>query len=159
MSEARTVSDPAGNAKLSKGSQGGRRLRARDDAAAAAILAVAAGVRQPVRPPRRWRYAGSGVSRHHVKLNPRRWAAARRTVLERDGYRCVECGRAGRFEADHITPLQRGPGQDPYDLNGLQTLCRSCHIKKTFIRKPKEADPGGSRLEGSGGGIVGLMIH
>ena len=47
MAEARTVSDPAGNAKLSKGSQGGRRLRARDDAAAAAILAVAAGVRQP----------------------------------------------------------------------------------------------------------------
>ena len=36
MSEARTVSDPAGNAKLSKGSQGGRRGRARDDAAAAA---------------------------------------------------------------------------------------------------------------------------
>ena len=59
MAEARTVSDPAGNAKLSKGSQGGRRLRARDDAAAAAILAVAAGTRQPARPPRRWRYAGA----------------------------------------------------------------------------------------------------
>ena len=58
MAEARTVSDPAGNAKLSKGSQGGRRLRARDDAAAAAILAVAAGVRQPAMPSRRWRYHG-----------------------------------------------------------------------------------------------------
>ena len=58
MAEARTVSDPAGNAKLSKGSQGGRRARARDDAAAAAILAVAAGVRQPTEPPRRWRYRG-----------------------------------------------------------------------------------------------------
>ena len=57
MAEARTVSDPAGNAKLSKGSQGGRRLRARDDAAAAAVLAVAAGVRQPTRP--RWRYRGA----------------------------------------------------------------------------------------------------
>ena len=58
MAEAHTVSDPAGNAKLSKGSQGGRRVRARDDAAAAAILAVAAGVRHPVgaRPP--WRYRG-----------------------------------------------------------------------------------------------------
>ena len=51
MSEARTVGDPAGNAKLSKGSQGGRRVRARDDAAAAAILAVAAGVRAPTAPP------------------------------------------------------------------------------------------------------------
>ena len=58
MAEARTVSDPAGNAKLSKGSQGGRRLRARDDAAAAAILAVAAGVRQPVEARPRWRYHG-----------------------------------------------------------------------------------------------------
>ena len=45
MAEARTISDPAGNAKLSKGSEGGRRLRAKDDAAAAAILAVSAGVR------------------------------------------------------------------------------------------------------------------
>ena len=58
MSEARTVSDPAGNHKLSKGSQGGRRVRARDDAAAAAILAVSAGVRSPVAPVRRWRYRG-----------------------------------------------------------------------------------------------------
>ena len=54
MAEARTVADPAGNAKLA---QGGRRLRARDDAAA--ILAVAAGTRNPGRPPRRWRYAGT----------------------------------------------------------------------------------------------------
>ncbi len=58
MSEARTVSDPAGNSKLSKGSQGGRRLRARDDAAAAAILAVSAGARRPAVPKRRWRYGG-----------------------------------------------------------------------------------------------------
>ena len=49
MSEARTVSDPAGNSKLSKGSQGGRRLRARDDAAAA-ILAVSAGVARSSEP-------------------------------------------------------------------------------------------------------------
>ena len=45
MAEARTVSDPAGNAKLSKGSEGGRRERARDDAVAAAILAVSVGQR------------------------------------------------------------------------------------------------------------------
>ena len=46
MSEARVVSDPAGNSKLSKGSQGGRRQRARDDAAAAAILSVGEGERR-----------------------------------------------------------------------------------------------------------------
>lgn len=46
MGEAVTISDPAGNEKLSKGSEGGRRTRARDDAAAACILAVAEGSRR-----------------------------------------------------------------------------------------------------------------
>ena len=49
IGEARTLSDPAGNSKLAKGSEGGRRLRARDDAAAAAILAVGLAARQPKR--------------------------------------------------------------------------------------------------------------
>ncbi len=62
LSEARVTSDPAGNAKLAKNAQGGRRLRARDDAAAAAILAVAEGFRRwhggsTARP--RWRYHGA----------------------------------------------------------------------------------------------------
>ena len=46
MGEARVLTDPAGNSKLAKGSEGGRRMRAKDDAAAAAILAVALGVRR-----------------------------------------------------------------------------------------------------------------
>ena len=57
MSEARTVGDPAGNEKLAKQTEGGRRLRARDDAAAAAILAVALGTRKPAQPSRRRRTA------------------------------------------------------------------------------------------------------
>ena len=58
MAEARVVMDPAGNAKLAKNSDGGRRARARDDAAAAAILAIAAGIRHPVEVRPRWRYRG-----------------------------------------------------------------------------------------------------
>ena len=71
------------------------------------------------------------MSRHHTRLNARRWAAVRRRVFERDGWRCVECGKVGRLGCDHISPMERKPGQDPYDINGLQTLCRSCHIEKT----------------------------
>ena len=41
MREAVVVTDPAGNAKLAKATEGGRRRRARDDAVAAAILAAA----------------------------------------------------------------------------------------------------------------------
>ena len=71
------------------------------------------------------------MSRHHTHLHARRWAAVRRAVLKRDGFGCVECGRAGKLEVDHIVPMQREPGQDVYDVNGLQTLCRSCHLAKT----------------------------
>ena len=46
MSEARLVGDVAGNWKLAKGSEGGRRSRAKDDIVAAAILAVAVGRRE-----------------------------------------------------------------------------------------------------------------
>ena len=56
MSEAVTISDPAGNAKLAKGGEGARRVRARDDVAAAAILAVALGRRRGA--TRRPRYRG-----------------------------------------------------------------------------------------------------
>ena len=45
MAQAVTVSDAAGNEKLSKQSEGGRNRRARDDVAAAAILAIAVGTR------------------------------------------------------------------------------------------------------------------
>ena len=46
FSEALTCSDPAGNAKLAKSGEGSKRGRAKDDAAAAAILAVAEGMRR-----------------------------------------------------------------------------------------------------------------
>ena len=48
MGEARLVGDIAGNWKLAKGSEGGRRSRAKDDVVAAAILAVAVGRRGSV---------------------------------------------------------------------------------------------------------------
>ena len=81
------------------------------------------------------------MSRHHLTFNARRWSIVRRAVFKRDGYRCVECGRAGRLECDHVTPLQREPGQDPFDLNGLQTLCRACHVEKTQQENRREATP------------------
>ncbi len=65
MAEARTVSDPAGNAKLAKKTEGGRRDAAKDDAAAAGVIAVAEGIRrsagkgEAVASPRRWRYRGA----------------------------------------------------------------------------------------------------
>ena len=68
-------------------------------------------------------------SRHYANLDQRRWRVLRRRIFARDGWRCVRCGRAGRLECDHVTPLHRGG--DAYDPANLQTLCRSCHVAKT----------------------------
>ena len=81
------------------------------------------------------------MSRHHTHLNARCWAVVRRAVFQRDSFRCCECGKAGRLEVDHITPLQREPGQDPYDASGLQILCRGCHIEKTRRENRRELSP------------------
>ena len=59
LSEAVTISDPSANSKLAKGSEGGRRTRARDDVAAAAILAVSLGVRRVHAGPARSFYRGT----------------------------------------------------------------------------------------------------
>ena len=68
------------------------------------------------------------MSRRHRKLNPRRWRRVRREAFERDKYRCTECGTAGRLEAHHEPPLR--DGADPYDVAGVRTLCRTCHIER-----------------------------
>ena len=105
------------------------------------------------------------MSRHHATINSRRWAVVRRAVFERDGCRCVTCGRAGRLECDHVTPVQREPGQDPFDVNGLQSLCRSCHIQKTVgenrrtLTPDELAENGGDKLVHGSGGISQLRAE
>ena len=68
------------------------------------------------------------MSRQHLRLNPRRWAVVRRAAFTRDGYRCRNCGLPGALEAHHEPPLRAGG--DPYDLDGIETLCRQCHIER-----------------------------
>lgn len=59
LREAVVLVDASANAKLAKGAEAGRRFRARDDAAAAAILAVATGQRLDLGAPT-FRYAWAG---------------------------------------------------------------------------------------------------
>lgn len=66
----------------------------------------------------------------HKRLNKRQWKQTRFIVFQRDGYRCVQCGKPGRLECDHIKPLWKQPDQNPYDPANCQTLCRFCHIRK-----------------------------
>lgn len=75
------------------------------------------------------------MSRNHRQLHRARWQAVRLEVLDRDGWRCRTCGKAGRLEVDHVIPLEEHPGQDPYDPAGLQTLCRRCHADKSAAER------------------------
>ena len=76
------------------------------------------------------------MSRLHKKLNRRQWEFARRAALDRDNWRCTECGKAGRIAVDHIQALAHGG--DPYALANLQSLCMAHHALKTTaeFRKP-----------------------
>ena len=51
----------------------------------------------------------------------------RRRVLERDEYRCQDCGSTERLHVDHIIPVSRG---GPNHVANLRVLCRSCNLSK-----------------------------
>lgn len=48
-------------------------------------------------------------------------------VFERDEYTCVRCSADSDLQIDHIIPVAGGGTND---LSNLQTLCRTCNIKK-----------------------------
>lgn len=54
-------------------------------------------------------------------------ASLRRRVHERDHYRCVECGTHLNLQVDHVVPVAAGGTND---FDNLQTLCRTCNIRK-----------------------------
>jgi len=69
------------------------------------------------------------------------WKAARREVLLRDGYQCRACGAVvtGRnAHVDHIVRKSLGAGDE---ITELQTLCASCHGKKTVKEQRDSSQP------------------
>ena len=73
---------------------------------------------------------------------PPNWATQRRKVLERDGYRCQNCGELGgphgnvRLEVHHIVPRRNG---GTHKIGNLRTLCKDCHNAITYDRNAPTA--------------------
>ena len=59
------------------------------------------------------------------------WQTIRRLALDRDGWRCCGCGKAGRLEVHHLRRLIDGGTNE---LLNLRTLCVDCH--KAAHRRP-----------------------
>ena len=66
------------------------------------------------------------VPRANAILSTARWARARKAAKDVAKWRCQRCGRPGRLEVHHRTPLERGGA--PFDPGNLEVLCRGCHV-------------------------------
>jgi len=75
--------------------------------------------------------AGKGNSGIEQKVNGRRivsshyWQKVRKKVLERDRRRCQICGGDSELHVHHLEPVSKGG--EPFDMDNLITLCKSCH--------------------------------
>ena len=70
------------------------------------------------------------------------WRRARRAILTAQNWTCQVCGGLGN-EVDHIVPIDRmAADADLCGLDGLQCLCRGCHISKTRAENTIDAVPG-----------------
>ena len=122
LAETSVVGDDDGNVRLRKL----RRGRSRDDLGVALVMVAGAHCPDPEAHRRRLPWE-RWMSRHHLRLNRRRWSAVRWQLLTAAGFRCQSCGRPGRLEVHHRVALADG-NADPYDPAGLVVYCRRCHF-------------------------------
>jgi 5-methylcytosine-specific restriction endonuclease McrA len=62
--------------------------------------------------------------RPRIRKDPKLYAKLRREILERDGWRCQNCGSSKHLDVHHQRP--RSALGDDKETN-LITLCRECH--------------------------------
>lgn len=90
-----------------------------------------------------------GITEENYRIRrSRKYADWRKSVFERDGYRCQECGAKSvngnrvRLEADHIKQFATHP-EFRFDINNGRTLCESCHRKTpTWGKQAVHAETG-----------------
>lgn len=88
----------------------------------------------------------AGVKQHsrrragHAVYRSTRWAWLRRVKLGKQPL-CVECGDAAT-DVDHIQPITQGGAV--WALDNLQSMCKSCHGRKTRRENTEKTNAKGS---------------
>ena len=70
---------------------------------------------------------GLRQKRPRIKLSPTEYLSLHNQVLERDGWRCQECGSLKNLQVHHLQPRSQ-LGDDT--MTNLITLCSRCHGKR-----------------------------
>ena len=69
-------------------------------------------------------------SKYSAVYDKKAWKLARGQALQRDGGWCAICKEVPAVLVDHINELK--DGGLAYSIDNLQSLCQSCHTKKTL---------------------------
>lgn len=64
----------------------------------------------------------------------------RHGVLERDGWKCTECGDRRRLEVHHVKRVADHPAL-AFDPSNCVTLCAPCHSVQTNLELGNKPDP------------------
>ncbi len=69
------------------------------------------------------------------------WWEIRKAVLERDSYKCQQCGAMENLEAHHLKP------SGGMVMENLQTLCLECHQKTESYGRKRKQTPDGKKTQ------------
>jgi len=76
---------------------------------------------------RNWRHVQEQLK---LTREEKHFAGKRGAVLERDGYRCTQCGSKKQLVVHHKDGNGRGSKQLNNSMRNLKTFCRACHARE-----------------------------
>lgn len=82
-------------------------------------------------------------AKNKKKYYTEQWDSIRKKVYQRDGHRCVMCGKKGKISAHHIVPVKLSKDNSQ---SNLVSLCDSCHKQLEHVGY-SILKSGGSRVD------------
>lgn len=93
--------------------------------------------------------------KYNKELNSKEWKLKRLEVLQRDKYKCLECGISENLHVHH-NYYTNGKKAWEYPLKAFKTLCNKCHKKhheenkivvKSLVKQKSRKDRNKDRID------------